>query len=185
MTTDAPSVLQLDVVPGVFHGRASAERAIEELRALGLQETEIGVALAPAGTYQLAEGSSSETLRAVLTGAAAGLPLGSLAGVALAAFALPAVGAVGLGGMLMALPGGALWGAVVGGYSGMALKLRTDSGSDTWCTVPLEGGDVLVTASGGARREQIREIMLRQGARCFLDQAREIPDAAGLHRRAE
>ncbi|HET7768719.1 MAG TPA: hypothetical protein VFN74_08070 [Chloroflexota bacterium] len=89
--------------------------------------------------------------------------------MALMALANPA-GALAVGGLLIALEGGALWGALLGGYGGIALKLRTDEAADRWCVVPLGGTDVLVAASAGARRDEIKRTMLRHGARCFLDE---------------
>jgi hypothetical protein len=166
------------VVPGVFPTREQAEAAVAELRHLGLTDADLGVAVADSGRYRLMGDDAGRALSAVKTGVAVGIPVGSLAGLALVGLGFPGLGVLGLGGLLIGLEGGAIWGAILGGYGGLAVKLRTDSEQDKWCEVPLGGGDILIAAridkQTGLGTDEVRELMEQHGARCFLDQAQRV-----------
>lgn len=161
-----------EVVPGVFSSREQAEAAIAELRQLGLRDEDLGLAVPDPGRYQLLTDTVKEAFKGMTTGIAIGAPLGSLAGLGLMSIVLPGVGLVGLGGLLVGVHGGAVWGAVLGGMGGLLAKVRWDADEDRWCEIPLGGGDILVVARAGTHASEARKIMERHGARCFLDQVR-------------
>jgi hypothetical protein len=159
--TKSPAETAFDVVPGVFPSREQAEAAV-----------------ADPGRYRLMDDTSDRAQGAVKTGIAVGIPVGRLAGLALVGLGFPGLGALGLGGLLIGLEGGAIWGANLGGYDGLAVKVRTDTEQDRWCEVPLEGGDVMIAAridrQTGPRTDEVRRLMEQHGARCFLDQAQRV-----------
>jgi hypothetical protein len=165
MTTTLP-----EVVPGVFNSRKEAEAAIASLRELGLSEQDIGVIVPDPGRYQLMDHSVHEAFSGLKTGVAVGAPLGSLAGVALMALALPGVGVIGLGGLLVGVIGGAVWGGVVGGLNGVIARVRWNAGEAQWCEIPLGSDDILVVARAGSRAQEAYRRMEQHGGRCFLDQ---------------
>lgn len=165
-----------EVVPGVFGTRAQAEAAIAELRALGLRDEEIGVAVPEPGRYQLMDDATERAFREVPKAFAAGASLGSLAGVGLMALVVPGAGVLGVGGLLVGLYGGALWGGFAAAFGRLVAKVRWNDAEDRWCEIPLAGGDILVAARAGDRVDEVRRVMERHGARCFLDQAKPAQD---------
>lgn len=168
-----------EVVPAVFGSREAAEAAIADLRRLGLSEDDIGIAVPDPGRYRLIDDTTHDAAMGVTSGIAIGVPLGSLAGLALSGIVFPGVGVVGVGGLLIGLYGGVLWGAILGGLGGLAAKVRLNADGDQWCEVALGGGDILVAARAGVDAPEAHRIMERHGARCFVDLARRANAAAG------
>lgn len=139
---------------------------------MGLTDDQLGVAVPDPGRYLLVEDREKQELKGVVKGMAAGMPLGTLAGLAISAVTLPAGGAIGLGGLLVGSVGGAIWGTFAGAFAGFTAKVRLDDYEDRWCEIALEGGDILVTVRAGNRAQAARAIMERHRAKCFLDEAR-------------
>ena len=170
-----------ELVPGVFDNRERAEEAIQALRASGLPEKALGLAVLDPGRYRLAEHSDSEAAAGVMRGIGIGVSLGSLAGIAVMAVAAPwlEVGqTLGLGGLLIGLEGGALWGAFLGGTGGLAMRVRMNADEDRWCEIPMGSGDILVVARAGEHAAHVRHIMQAHGARCFLEPTESVVSAA-------
>ena len=119
---------QPSLVPAVFGSREQAETGILALRAFGLTDADIGVAVATPGRYQYREPSDREVFTAAGQGAATGGVIGSIGGITLLSVSLGEVAAVG-GGLLAMASGGLIWGAVIGdssdslrGYVGVLRK---------------------------------------------------------------
>lgn len=175
MSTD----LALDLVPGVFASREQAEGAIAQLRALGIEDADIGIAVPNPGEYRIVEDEElpTGTGRRITEGAIIGAPVGSLAGLGIMEALVPGAGSFGLGGVLVGLVGGGLWGTFFGAYSGLIAKLRGRDGHEHTCTIPLGGSDVLVAVRASTQTEHVRQVMQAYGARCFLDEV-ELSDGA-------
>jgi hypothetical protein len=173
MVQEQPAV---DVVAGVMPTREAAERAVADLRALGLPDEAIGLAVPLPGHYRQSPDLSPEaeippgTGTAMAENALAGAALGSLAGFGLIQALVPAVGNLGLGGALIGLVGGAAWGTFFGAYGTLYAKLRRQEGRERICEIPLHGNDVLVVARAGPYLEEAHTILHRHGARCFLEE---------------
>ena len=160
-----------EAIPAVFRTREDAEAAISELRGLGLRDEDIGVLVADPGRHRLVDDSARRALSGVTRGVVGGIPAGSLGGIGLTALALPDVGLIGLGGLLVGAVGGAIWGSVVGSLQGLIARVRWNAGEDAWCEVPVGSEEILVVARAGGRGQQALRVMEQHGARCFLDQA--------------
>lgn len=158
-----------DLLPGVFPNREQAEAAVQDLLEVGFHKEDIGVAIVEHGHYRLLDEEAHEVLTGLSTGAAIGVPAGALAGIGVLAFAVPGLGAITAGGIVLAATKGMLWGAYVGGISGVMAKMRWDYDEDQWVDIPLESGQVLVVVRPGHHWDQVHHIMDRHGAIWYLD----------------
>jgi hypothetical protein len=155
----------------VFDDPEAARDAVRRLRAeLGDPHRVVGVPLEP-GRYQLADTSVQEVVHGAAQAARVSVPLGALAGLGLAAVAIPGAGLVALAGMAAA---GALGGFVVGGMTGAIKRTRWDRDPAGFLDVPPGSNYVLVIVRASpalARRETSRVIglLVRAGALAFLD----------------
>ena len=166
-----------DHVAAVFPGRAEAQAAIEELRALGLGSEHLGVALRTGDQIVFEHDEDAELIRDTAAGAAAGVSVGAIAGLGLAALAIPGVGVIGVGGMFALAGASALWGGVVGAQLGAAV------GEDGWTAhadleyTALGPDDVLVVVCSHGHADAVRDVVERHGGRWH-----EVPHAAvGTH----
>jgi hypothetical protein len=171
LTDDLLGLVTPDYLPAVFESRDKAEAAVAELMALGLPEADLGIAisnLAP-GWYRLLDEEERDEAFGMVRGVEIGLPAGAIAGVALAAFAIPGVGTV-LGGGGLALAGaGAFWGTFWGAWVGLMRKTHWTDNEERWTEVPMDAGDVLVLTRPGHHFDQVQHILTRHGALFFLD----------------
>jgi hypothetical protein len=171
--------MAFDIVPGVFATQGQAEAAIAALRRLGLTDADLGVAVPNLGQHHLIEGEETPagTGRSVIEGAIIGAPLGTIAGLGIIEVLVPVAGSFGLGGVLVGLGGGALWGTFFGAFGGLLAQVRRRDGSEHTCTIALGGTDMLVVARAGDLAERVRQSMQAHGARCFFDEV-EASDVA-------
>lgn len=170
ITEELLELVTPDVLPAVFPSREQAEAAVAEIRALGLPEEDLGIAIADLepGWYLLLDDEERSEAFGMVRGVEIGLPAGAIAGVALAAFAIPGVGTV-LGGGGLALAGaGAFWGTFWGAWAGLMSKAHWNEDEERWTNVPMEAGDVLVISRPGHHYDQVRRILTRHGALFFL-----------------
>ena len=158
-------------VTAVFNDRARAERAVTELRRLGVTDTDLSF-VARNEEEAVAAGASTDTAgKRAAKGAAAGAGAGVLFG--LAALAIPGIGPfITAGGLASALgtTGGALAaGAIVGGTSGAIAGALSKAGYSReeaeFYGPAVESGGVLVAVDteGVVSPEQAREILARHG----------------------
>jgi len=105
----------MEVITGVFEARADAERAVNQLRSLGIPQEEIGL-IAPgysSGTAERAvpvtdtEDSGMGKAMGAAVGGAMGAAGGATLGLAAASLAIPGVGPFIAAGPIMAALGGA------------------------------------------------------------------------------
>jgi hypothetical protein len=162
-------------VTAAFDDRARAERAVNELRRLGVKDTDLSF-VARSEDEAVAAGAAREGVgERVAKGAAAGAGAGLLFG--LAALAIPGVGPfITAGGLASALgvTGGALAsGAIVGGTSGAIAGALTKAGykkeeADFYGPTVERGGVlVAVETDGVVSATQAREILARHGGRTY------------------
>jgi hypothetical protein len=162
-------------VTAVFDDRARAERAVTELRRLGVTDTDLSF-VARSEEEAVAAGAGADTAgKRAAKGAAAGAGAGLLFG--LAALAIPGVGPfITAGGLASALgtTGGALAaGALVGGTSGAIAGALSRAGysreESEFYGPTVERGGVLVAVDteGVVSPDQARETLARQGGRFY------------------
>jgi hypothetical protein len=168
------------VILGVFTNAEDAEGAVEDLREAGLMAEDIGLAIPEPGAHPSlkAETETVEEIKAVAEGVAIAAPLGSLAGIALTAVAVPGVGVLSIGGLLFATVTGALWGAFFGALGGFVAKVRMGPDDDVWYEVPLKKGDILLVAHAREKAHEAHDIMHRHGVKCFVGETCEADLAA-------
>ncbi len=115
------------VVLGVFSEKDKAEDAIAELESHGFNPKEMSIIMRGAGASRRLEDSGGEVIGATLGGATTGAVIGGIAGL-VAAFAIPGLGVLFIGGPIAAALGltgvaattasGAATGALAGGILG-------------------------------------------------------------------
>ena len=174
-----------DLVAAVFPTREQAEAAIEDLRSQGFADDDIGLVVPEPGRYRVEDHESEEIGRGIVTGAAIGVPIGSLAGLALAAVAVPGVGVLGLSGLAIGLLGGGFWGAFIGSFGGLVARIAAGADEEHWCEIPVDSSEILVIAQAGASFSEAHRVMHRHGARCFLAGVHAADAADDVVRAAE
>jgi hypothetical protein len=155
----------------VFADPDTARKALRRVRhVLGDPHRAVGVPLSP-GRYQLADPSLPEVVHGAMQAAGVSIPLGALAGLGLAAAAVPAAGPMALAGLGLA---GAIGGLVVGGMTGAIKRTGWDRDQAQFIEVPPDSQHMLVIVEASpapARRETSRvvNILTRAGTIGFLD----------------
>lgn len=152
-----------DAVVAMFHSQADAEQAIRDLKEAGFSRDSIGVVLRdPAygrGTVPPEDAAlPGETASAgAVGGGILGGVVGLLAGVG--ALALPGVGPVIAGGVLVGSLTGAGLGAAAGGVLGALIGLGIPDASARYFEAGVREGAVLVLVDAGTRRAAARDIL--------------------------
>jgi hypothetical protein len=164
-----------NVISAVFDNRAEAERAIQELRSLGVDNNAISVIGRDEGGVSETHGDGSSTGHSdeptsFIAKAAAGSGIGALLGVA--ALAIPGVGPLAAAGAIatQAVGGAALTGTAIGAAAGGLSDLLSSHGvshedSRYYGDRINEGGIfVSVDASRGSfDRSQVEDVLHRAG----------------------
>jgi hypothetical protein len=160
--SDAP------LVPAIFANRANAEAAVEALKQLGVQADDIGLAVPARESPRMPDESERDNLGRFALGAAIGSRLGAIGGIGLAAVTL---GPLGVGGLFVAGAGGMLWGGTVGGFVGLATRVRRRPHVDRWSEIELDEQSVLVVVRvrDWAREPTIAAALRSAGAVQILD----------------
>ena len=159
------------VISAVFDSNAEAERAVAELREMGVDNGALSLIAQSKGTMTTREGGGeitdeehSNLLRGILGGGALG------AGLGIAALAIPGVGPLAALGAIAAsaVPEATALGAVVGAAAGTfneALKKHGVSDEDSaYYGDQLKSGGVLVTVNDtGIDRQLAQDVLYRNG----------------------
>lgn len=156
-------------VVGIFEDRAFAQRAIDELRASGFSDEQIGYA---AREEQVLEGTNrdlaagtvegetqEETTKGVVVGGVAGGVLG-----AVVALLLPGIGPVLAGGVLLGILSGAAVGGAAGGLIGALMSMGIPEDEAQRYSKHVEVGRIIVTVAADGRAKDALEILRRNGA---------------------
>jgi hypothetical protein len=183
MDSKSQPIIDRGVIVGVFRDRATAARAVAELRRLGVTDDQIGV-VARNGDTSAAVGSQWEAGAA--TGAVAGGATGTLLGVAVAAGLIPGIGPIVAGGLLAGLCGSAVAGAVAGGVLGSLIGLGIPEAEAAFYHGEFEAGRVLVTVRAGDRANVVRPVLHWHGGYDAItggkQSEKEMTDEGGLTR---
>lgn len=155
----------------IFDTHAEAERAISELRTLGVSDSDLSVIAHHGGTTTTTSGDgeiTDEHHRNVLRGILGGGALG--AGLGVAALAIPGVGPLAAAGAIAAsaVPEAVGVGAVLGAIGGSLNEVLTKHGISEedagYYNDRLKSGAVLVTvADAGLDAARVREVLYRNG----------------------
>jgi hypothetical protein len=173
-----------DHIAAVFPDRAHAEAVVEALRALGLGSEHLGVAVRGTDPIAFEHDEQTDLVHDLEVGAAAGTPIGALAGLALVAVAVPGVavgGVLALGGafalVAVAVPGVAVGGVLalggafalagflLGSYVGVAAGAEGWTAHEHFEDVALEPGEVMVVVCSHGHGDTVNDVMRRHGGR--------------------
>jgi hypothetical protein len=155
----------------LFDTHAEAERAVSDLRALGVTDTDLSVIAHHGGTTTTRSGDgeiTDEHHRNVLRGILGGGALG--AGLGVAALAIPGVGPLAAAGAIAAsaVPEAIGLGAVLGAVGGSLNEVLTKHGIEeedaAYYNSGLKDGRVLVTVNdAGIDGDLVRDVLYRNG----------------------
>ncbi len=159
----------MNTVIGVFKDHKHAQDAVNELRAIGLDEEKIGVVakhdpptIKHVHTHH--EDAAESATKGAAAGAAVGLGAGALWGLGIAAGLLPAIGPVIAGGTLIALVASAATGAAAGGIAGALSSLGvTEEEHLDYYEQEFSQGRVIVTVTTD-RISDVQQILRKYGA---------------------
>ncbi|MES2437375.1 MAG: hypothetical protein V4519_05195 [Patescibacteria group bacterium] len=146
---------------GVFNDRINAEGALQELRALGVADTDISyIYMSEEGKAIAEDATGAKVAGGAASGATTGAVVGALAGLAVANGILPGLGtlfvagplatAIGLTGGAATTAAGAMTGAAAGGLVGALTGLGVSSEDAEIYETRVKSGGILVTARSGA-----------------------------------
>jgi hypothetical protein len=155
----------------IFDTHAEAERAVSDLRALGLNDHDLSVIAHHGGTTTARSGDgeiTDEHHRNVLRGILGGGALG--AGLGVAALAIPGVGPLAAAGAIAAsaVPEAVGIGAVLGAIGGSLNEALTKHGVSeedaAYYGGRMKDGAVVVTVEDtGVDQDRVREVLYRNG----------------------
>lgn len=155
----------------IFDTHGEAERAVSELRTLGLNDSDLSVIAHHGGTTTARSGDgeiTDEHHRNVLRGILGGGALG--AGLGVAALAIPGVGPLAAAGAIAAsaVPEAVGIGAVIGAIGGTMNEVLTKHGvseeDSTYYGDRIKHGGVVVTVEDtGLDSQAVREVLYRNG----------------------
>src|SRR4029453_15087786 len=172
---DSRDVVERRTVAGLFPHRASAEQAIDALKAAGFTGDQIGMALRDrtAQGVLLEETGTQVAEEAATAGALGGGLLGGLTGllIGIGALVIPGLGPVVAGGVLATAFGvaggtagaGAGIGAAAGGGPGALAGLGMPESEARYFETGFRAGGVLVTVEAGTRVLEAMAILDRSG----------------------
>ena len=162
-----------NTISAVFDSHAEAERAVNELRSLGVRDNDLSVVAQDGRTTTTSTGDGEVTdehhgnvLRGILGGGALG------AGLGIAALAIPGVGPLVAAGAIAAsaIPGAAAIGAAAGAVGGSLNEVFTSHGVSEedagYYSQHVSTGGVFVsvdTADSGVDSSTVRDVLSRSG----------------------
>lgn len=166
--TMGPMTGERQTVVGVFDGPNHAEQALNSLKAAGFTPEQVSVvAKEAADTQQMAE-SSDLVGEDAGKGAVAGGILGGLGGflLGISALAIPGIGPIVGGGILLSTVAGAGIGAAAGGLVGALAGYGVPESEAKGYEEHVRKGSVLLTihATTGQQAQQAQQIFEQAGA---------------------
>jgi hypothetical protein len=166
------TVFDPDHVAAIFGSAKEAESAVEDLRALGIADEHLGLAVHEPGVHiALEEDEETDMQHAVARGGVAGAVIGAIAGISIMAVASTGVGAIGVGGMLVGGLASLFGGAAIGAELTVAAEQRVLGEVDHWASTTLEPGQVLIVAKAHDQRAVIESTMQRHHGRILTPSA--------------
>ena len=152
-------------VVGVFTDRASAERAISELRQAGFLGEHIGMVAKDERGRVIDTRTGHETMaeEGATAGAIAGAGIGAAVGFAVVAGMVPVIGPAIVAGTLGTILTNAVAGAAVAGVAGALIGWGIPEEDAKYYENEVRSGRFLVTVDAGDRTTAAESIMLRHG----------------------
>ena len=160
-----------DHVAAVFDDRRAAERSIQILRSIGLGSEHLGVAARSGDEVLFEHDDDVDALRGATAGLGVGMPAGAIAGIVLLGLAVPGVG---IGGILAAGGAAAIWGAVLGGYIGVAHVEEKWEEHQELLLRSLRPGQVMVVVCSHGRTDEVVAALTGAGGRLVRTGTMEV-----------
>jgi len=163
-------ILNENLVSTVFDNQAEAERAVAELRSVGVNDSAISIIAQHDGKNTATDGSGAEEASDFVGKTAIGAGVGALLGIA--ALAIPGVGPFVAAGVIAetAIGGAAITGTVIGaaagGLTGVLTKHGVTHEDATYYEDRMNQGGVFVsvdTSNAGISADAASEILYRFG----------------------
>jgi hypothetical protein len=161
------------IIIGIFDDREHAEMAISDLRAAGINDNDISYVYSSEGETEVEDGGGRKVGEGAASGAGTGAVIGGIAGLVVAAGALPGLGALFVAGPLAAALGltggaattaaGALTGAAAGGIIGALAGLGVKEEEAKIYEERIKLGGILISART-SHSEAARAIFDKHGA---------------------
>src|SRR5687767_13215880 len=158
-----------NTIVGVFHDRAQAQAAIQELRSAGFRDDQIGLMAGEKSGYSTsredlpAEEGDTYAEEGGVTGLAAGAGVGALWGLGIVAGVMPPLGPAIAGGALAAVLTSAAAGAAAAGLGGALVGMGIPKDEAEFYQREFHSGRVLVTVTADGRGEEAMRILQRSG----------------------
>jgi uncharacterized membrane protein len=167
-------------VVGVFDHEADAERALEQLKELGIGGADVSLMMRDqAGEEPQGDTGGSPVTSGAASGAAIGGLLGGLAGwmIAIGAIGIPGIGTIVGAGALAAMLTGAAVGAAAGGLVGALLGLGIPEEEAKAYEAHVRAGRMLVTIHPSSSMDAARAQQLLQSNGAYDVRVYEAPPA--------
>jgi uncharacterized protein (TIGR02271 family) len=153
-------------VVGVFHDRADADRAVDELHRAGIRNDQIGVVAKsderPGDGVVADEGSEAGS--GAVAGMVAGAGLGGLVGLGIIAGVIPVLGPIIAGGTLATILANAAGGAAIAGIAGALIGAGIPEHEAEYYQGEFEAGRTLVTVHCEGDTGNVMSILRRHNA---------------------
>lgn len=163
----------MNTTVGVFQTHENAEKAISELRAFGVDASDISYVYVNANGTIVDDHADSKIGSGIATGATTGTILGALAGLIVANGILPGLGSLFVAGPLAAALGftgaaattvaGAATGAAAGGLIGALDNIGVSNEDAVFYETLVRNGEILVAVNSSTLAT--KDIFIRSGAR--------------------
>jgi uncharacterized protein (TIGR02271 family) len=154
-------------IVGLFPDRSHAEAAINDLKAEGFSEDEIGIAMRDRTAQgQLIEDTGAQATEGAAKGAVGGGVIGGVVGLlgGLGALAIPGLGPIFAAGWLGSTLAGAGIGAAAGGILGALVGAGVPEHEAKHFERGFKEGGILVTVRAGERAAAAVDVLRRRGA---------------------
>src|SRR5215203_4100706 len=144
-------------IVAVFHDRAKAQQAINELKRAGFREDQIGVTSREGKLQGAVAGDGSGdnyAAEAATAGVATGAGVGALWGLGVISGLLPAIGPAIAGGTLAALLSSAAAGAAAAGLAGALVGMGIPKEDAEFYEGEFKAGRTIVTVTAGTKNAE-------------------------------
>jgi hypothetical protein len=159
-------------IVGVFVDRADAQRAVNELRRANFSEDQVGVigrtehehGIPPAEVPAADAATHSKIVEGSAIGAATGAGIGALWALGISVGALPVIGPVVAGGLLMSVIASASGAAAAGLLVGALVGLGIPEEEARFYEKEFHAGRTVVTVKPEGRNSEAESILRKNGA---------------------
>lgn len=161
------STVQHTTVVGVFDKLRMGQEAVEELRAAGFMEKQIGLVARNVEVTQIPAEPSAQDAKVAdgaLGGIVTGAGLGGLWAIGVEIELLPALGEMVFGGLLSGLAAGAVAGAAGGGILGALVASGMSRRQAKHYEEEVHAGRIIVTVHTDDRYDEALKILRANGA---------------------